>query len=334
MTEFRRAVLQNASPDADTHAGLWLDKYLKDDSDDAKKDLVKEVAQTIKPHDLYKHFYTNWEQALKNNGVTPREAKTVGRLAINLGSETTLETSIALHHTYGTPYIPGSALKGLASHYALNYLDAKDWGRDTQAFKNIFGSLTSAGYVNFFDALYVPGSGQGKSLWPDVITVHHPDYYQGKKDAPPADWDSPIPIPFLTTSGSFLIALSGPVDWVNAAYKILEFALEREGIGAKTSSGYGRLKFEGSETAGASTAKKKSAIQHEIPAGYQSGVVKTVKDTFGFIQPDAGEKDVFVHFSNLAGGLKELKPRQRVIFKTEAGKKQGELRAVDVRLAD
>jgi CRISPR-associated protein Cmr6 len=331
MIEFRRQALQEAGPQADTHAGLWLDKYLKDDSDDAKKDLVKAIAQTIHLPVPYKPFYNRWKLLLEQGGAVCREAKTLGRLAINLGSETTLETSIALHHTYGTPYIPGSALKGLASHYALNYLDAKNWGRDTQAFRNIFGDMTSAGYVNFFDALYVPGKGQ--PLWPDVITVHHPDYYQTGQ-TPPADWDNPIPIPFLTASGSFLIALSGPADWVNAAYDILGYALESEGIGAKTSSGYGRMRFESAETANETITEKKTAVPQEIPAGYQRGVVKTVKDTFGFIQPDAGGEEIFVHVSDLESGIKELKPGLQVIYKPGPGKKKGQMQAFDVSLAE
>ncbi len=334
MRYFRRAALQDVTPDKDTHAGLWLDKYLSNDGDDAKKELVVAITQTIKTPDLYQRFYANWEQALQQSGAVTRKATTMGRLAINLGGETTLETSIALHRTYGTPFIPGSALKGLAAHYALNCLDANLWGRNTQAFRNIFGDQEVAGYVNFFDALYVPGSGlRGHSLWPDIITVHHPDYYQ-KDNTPPADWDSPIPIPFLTANGSFLVALSGSLKWVNAAFQILEFALEREGIGAKTSSGYGRLTLNGGERSTGSSIEKKSSIPQEIPAGYQHGVVKKFMDAYGFIQPDGGGSDIFVHVSNLAAGLKELKSRQRVIFKTGPGKKPGELQALDVRLVE
>jgi CRISPR-associated protein Cmr6 len=332
MTLYRRAGLQEVSVQKDTHAGLWLDKYLIDDGDDAKKIMVKDIAETIQIPDLYKNFYKKWEKTLKESKAVTRKATTQGRLAINLGSETTLETSIAMHHTYGVPYIPGSALKGLSAHYAINSLDAKEWGRGTRAFQIIFGDMTNAGYVNFFDALYVPGSGpQGRALWPDIITVHHPGYYQGQEDAP-ADWDSPIPIPFLTTSGSFLVALSGPSNWVNAALQILGFALEREGIGAKTSSGYGRMKLEGMETNEAQTVEKKSSVPQEVPAGYQRGVVKKFLTDYGFIQPDGGGPEVFVHISQLSLGTGSLKTKQRVIYKPGPGKKPGQLQAYDVRL--
>jgi hypothetical protein len=108
----------------------------------------------------------------------------------------------------------------------------------------LFGTTESAGYITFFDALYVPGSGHaGQPLWPDVMTVHHPDYY-GNQDRPPADWDNPNPVSFLSATGDYLIALAGPDQWVATAFEILQLALAEMGIGAKTASGYGRLKLE------------------------------------------------------------------------------------------
>lgn len=243
----RRADLNKyVNTESTTNGGLWLDKYLKDDGDEAKKNLVYETVN-IQTSKAYRDFYMKWKEGLKSYGAVTKPAETIGRLALNLGAEAVLENSIALNRTYGTPIIPGSALKGLAAHYAKKLKSVGE-----EQFNVLFGTQEGAGYLNFFDALYIPDSGR---LVPDVVTVHHQDYYQGKKpdylggkDASPADWDSPIPIHFVTATGRFLLAISGDDAWVTVAYKILGLALEHEGIGAKTNSGYGRMKIiEGKE---------------------------------------------------------------------------------------
>ncbi|KAI5008356.1 hypothetical protein ZWY2020_009404 [Hordeum vulgare] len=55
-----------------------------------------------------------------------------------------------------------------------------------------------------------------------------------------------------------------------------------------------------------------------------TGVVKWFNESkgFGFITPDDGSKDVFVHFSAIAGaGLKTLAEGQRVEFRIQDGQK-------------
>lgn len=256
------------------NAGLWLDKYLvtasgnQPNDDKPKSILVGEVARIPEPP-VYKAFYERWKASLAETGVREthmREATVSGRLVVGLGNESVLETSISLHRTYGVPFIPGSALKGLASRYADRRLEGKGWRkRDGEDHTILFGSTETAGYVTFFDALYVPGSGhEGKALWPDVITVHHPNYYQG--DAPPADWDSPNPVSFLSATGNYLIALRGDDAWVNAAFDILALALAEEGIGAKTSSGYGRMSIRvNSEMNGTAPSPMEDKTQFAAP---------------------------------------------------------------------
>ncbi len=258
-------------PDLAPHAGLWLDKFLLNQSTEAnvkgrlnrnkqltpKARLVEDVA-AIPVAPAYAKFFTRWEAGLNNLKAKIGTATVQGRMAIGLGDENVLETSAKLHHTYGVPYIPGSALKGLAASYARNRIGGA-WVAGTQAYNIVFGRMEEAGYIIFHDALYIPNSGpkgfEGRPLLADVITVHHKDYYGNKreKDAEgnetlvaPADWDDPNPVPFLSATGDYLVALSaipGCGEWIARTWDILKRALREEGIGAKTSSGYGRMEL-------------------------------------------------------------------------------------------
>lgn len=262
MMKTRRKQLLEVEKTTSTHPGLWLDKYIeeqetKDFETPSNKDqskgnsrsqLIKEVTSLREP-DEYEEFFERWTKMLINYGAKTREARVKGRMIVGLGSESVLETSMTLHHTYGVPYIPGSALKGLAASYASKRL-GDVWKKGKPAYNAVFGDTNSAGYITFFDALYIPGSGhKGQVLYPDVITVHHPKYYQEEKNVPPSDWDSPNPVAFLSATGKYLVALAAPdlgkdSEWIKRTYDILRFALEEMGIGAKTSSGYGRMEVE------------------------------------------------------------------------------------------
>jgi CRISPR-associated protein Cmr6 len=359
MTQSRRDVLEKYSVDKTTNAGLWLDKYLKDSdnkekNDEAKKNLVQEAA-LIQISEAYKKFYQKWKTELSARGIQMKEAATLGRLAVNLGAEAVLENSIALNRTYGAPYIPGSALKGLAASYARKFVE----NFDVEIQNDIFGTQENAGWVTFFDALFVPKGKLG--LVTDVVTVHHQEYYQTDKDKdvpPPADWDSPIPIHFLSAVGSFSIALAGPDNLVQAAYDILALALAHEGIGAKTNSGYGRMQIDGYDVNGLPKEEKESAKPQEIPAGYQGGVVKNVKDRtyasqkkqllqetplagrlrgtvsdvregrYGKVNPAQGGKTVRIHINQITKGEKSLRDGQIVEYRI--GKYQGNDQAEEV----
>jgi CRISPR-associated protein Cmr6 len=247
-----RRVLAGIKQQPSTNAGLWFEKYVGDLSDYAgvRVKLVRQTAELRTEADAYDAFYRRWEDVLENlktaQYVETRKAKAEGRLSIGLGGKGVIETAITLHRTYGVPYIPGSALKGLTASYARNRIGG-EWALGTTAYNVVFGKTEEAGYLTFHDALYVPGSANGQPLRPDVITVHHPDYYQNKKDAAPADWDDPNPVPFLSATGQYLVALSaipGCEEWLKRTWEILKLALEQEGIGAKTSSGYGRMTLQ------------------------------------------------------------------------------------------
>jgi len=258
METARRNSLHKVSSQNCSHPGLWLDRYLfqqivrdqRNEGDTTYAELIKQTIQINVPD--YQRFFARWEHELNQYPEMQQfTVKTTGRMIVGLGDESVIETSIRLHHTYGVPYIPGSALKGLAA-YCARMQDNAIWGKfepdqkdpqkrsffPSDVYRTLFGDTDAEGYIRFFDALIVVSDRH--PLAQDIITVHHPGYYRGD-DVAPADWDNPTPIPFISASGTFLIALAGPKEWTLVAKKMLEYGLKTYGIGAKTSSGYGRL---------------------------------------------------------------------------------------------
>ena len=256
-----------------SHAGLLLSRYLKetDDKGKGKRSLINKSINASKASlDMYKLAFDrlfDHSESLKLNGSTlvTKEFSVKGRLVIGLGSESVLETGLTLHHIYGTPIIPGSALKGLASHYCDQV-----WGKKDREFcaeledkveneqlvprtgkyhRTLFGDTDDAGHIIFHDAWITPASlknGKLDGLALDVMTPHHNDYYSDGSEAP-TDFDDPNPVFFLSVTGTFCIAISCDVQeekgkkWETLAMTLLGEALKYWGIGGKTNSGYGRM---------------------------------------------------------------------------------------------
>jgi CRISPR-associated protein Cmr6 len=239
----RRDVFSGDQPEAlqAPHPGLWLDRFiLKLGAAGGAGDHLESLLRALRVPPAYPAFFRRWEKSLQDAGAVNAKATVRGRMVVGLGGESVLETSIALHRTYGIPFIPGSALKGLAATVARQRTAAEGlWHPGGEAFRTVFGELEDSGFVTFHDALWVP-AGTGLPLDRDVMTVHHADYYQGQ-DVPPADWDDPTPVAFLSARGTYLLALTGPKEWAEAAMDLLAIGLREHGIGAKTAAGYGRL---------------------------------------------------------------------------------------------
>jgi CRISPR type III-B/RAMP module RAMP protein Cmr6 len=257
----RREAVRRLRWDAGTHAGLWLDKYVaelrlpdgekSEGSGKAIRALLEQASGTPVPEG-YDAAFARRRGLLEQldggteDGVTRlAAAEARGRLVVGLGTHAVRETNVALLHTWGVPYLPGSALKGLASS-AANALagdtawkkacDGRAQGEDHAL---LFGDTKHEGCVTFHDAWWIP-EGPSLPLDLDVMTVHHPDYYRDGKTAP-ADWDEPNPVAFLTARGKYLVALSGPEAWVLRAGEWLALGLKELGVGAKTQAGYGRM---------------------------------------------------------------------------------------------
>ncbi|MCI5148821.1 MAG: type III-B CRISPR module RAMP protein Cmr6, partial [Candidatus Electrothrix sp. MAN1_4] len=177
------------------------------------------------------------------------------RLFIGLGMAHVLETQVCRHPVYGMPYIPGSALKGLARAEAKRYArKQKDQKKYNDVVNILFGldcndsddpdAEASTGYLIFHDAWWIPAGEEGgcekKPYVPEIVTVHAVEYYKNQGEgAPHPDMESPNPNQQLAVQGSFYFVVEGVSQWATLGMKFLTIALQEEGVGGKVAAGYG-----------------------------------------------------------------------------------------------
>lgn len=193
----------------------------------------------------FARFLERREAALGALGAVAIDLTVETRLVTGLGLPHPTETGFLLDRTTGSPYLPGSSLKGLLRAAAT---ESPDW--DRESIERVFGPEIREGTTlrrgggRFFDAF--------PSQWPklevDVLTPHHPDWNGGVEGAVPADWEDPIPVPFLAvapeTPYRFYLAVAPPAGAADLErlQALLPKALAEEGIGAKKSAGHGTFR--------------------------------------------------------------------------------------------
>lgn len=185
-------------------------------------------------------------------------ARLGGRLIVNQTGGILENAGLCLHPHFNAPYIPGSALKGVARHAAwCEWHDAAEESpRKAELARKIaevFGYPTNeegldsslpdemrSGTVAFMPAY--PDRTAG--LVVDIVNCHHPKYYTGDekfRDAPDTEAPNPQFFPAVEAGTQFIFALVPlrPDADVAAARTWLIKALTENGVGAKTSAGYG-----------------------------------------------------------------------------------------------
>lgn len=211
----------------------------------------------------HENFLKRWKYLLDSIGAIQINGKVLWRLVVGLGSGSVLETSMTLHHIYGVPFIPGSALKGVIRAYYIQKnkkIFQKEWDeyvlmdeRDDRKYKNLedflennntdfiklFGSEGKKGTVTFLDSYPT----QFPKFEMDIMNPHFQDYYSEGKA--PADWLSPNPIKFITVGKDteFIFAfITNDSILREKITSLIKEALCDFGIGAKTAVGYGYFK--------------------------------------------------------------------------------------------
>lgn len=173
------------------------------------------------------------------------EATTTSRLLIGLGKKGPMDFGFTFHPTFGTPMIPGSSLKGIASKYAREYGNA-DWQiggvKSVDLFGGTFEGTDYVGMVDILDALWVPKTPYRSPYSIEILTPHHTGYYEGK--GYPDGMESPVPVSYLsiksgTTFRFFLLAEAKMEAEKTCMKRILSEALTAVGVGGKTRLGHG-----------------------------------------------------------------------------------------------
>jgi CRISPR-associated protein Cmr6 len=245
---------------ADGHAGLWFDKFCDkwrvegrswsmsadDSGHNPKLAWLRTVASgaPVGSRDQVEESALRLARLVHRRGGRLAVFETESRFVTGLGRSHPVENGFAWHATLGTPYLPGSSVKGLVRSWAREQ-DASAPNSDAVA--RLLGAIGSVGSVCFLDA--VPAA--PVRLEADVMTPHCAGW--NEEDAP-GDWCSPNPIPFLVTATGtpFLFGVVpcrdlGKQD-LDLVMRWLGNALEWTGGGAKTAVGYGRFRCNDQQT--------------------------------------------------------------------------------------
>lgn len=196
-------------------------------------------------------------------------------MAIGLGNSHPLENGLLWHPTLGVPYFQGSTVKGLAK--AL----MEKWGAEPELIKRWFGSVNAVSSKTAdFEAMFgMPLTDELKKqldeqsigdfifldavpvapvmLKQSIMTPHYGDWYQKGDSTPtdqktqPGDWHSPVPVSFLAVENAKMqfgvmprLGADVSVDEIEQINNVIRMALEHLGIGAKTATGYGRMRLD------------------------------------------------------------------------------------------
>ena len=251
----------------EANGGLLFDKYMKLSPSRFDQKMQQEILRFAAEDAKQSWQRLTWERILDRHRALLRDlgarifsATTASPLCLHLSRTGVVENAgIALHPVWGTPYIPGTALKGMARRYASNVwkLRQPDPVQAQATIDAIFGYAAEDGRAEADRSDSAAGSVIFLEAWPvelqqiqlDIINTHYPHYYQGND--PPGDWDEPQPVyfPAIPAGTPFLFAVaprnpSVPAEHLDLASEWLREALSWLGVGAKTAAGYGRMTTE------------------------------------------------------------------------------------------
>jgi CRISPR type III-B/RAMP module RAMP protein Cmr6 len=222
-------------------------------------------------------FLADLDKSFSGRVVT-FEATLGARLLINLAGGVIENAGIALDRCFGLPFIPGSAVKGIARSQALWEIReaADDEKKKLLKYAMLLFGFGANDIKGKGDFAWASGESEAKAVadelgasdfkgcacfmpaYPttppvlvvDMVNPHYPKYYRGDRQKA-EDNESPIPnyFPAVEAGSSFGFAVLlnrvppisnvTPDELLHQAKQWLERAITRKGVGAKTGAGYG-----------------------------------------------------------------------------------------------
>jgi CRISPR-associated protein Cmr6 len=194
------------------------------------------------------------QQLAASQGGQTRVYQCTAPFVTGMGNPHPLENGFTWHPTLGTPYLPGSAVKGLVRAAVELAYQGED---KTALLQRWFGTAEkkdevpeNSGSFIFLDALPTAPC----ALVPEVMTPHMGKWYEkgGKtptaKDTQPGDWHNPVPVGYLTARDLQLQFAIMPrpgvaADELAQVWQALDYALQWLGAGGKTAQGFGAMEI-------------------------------------------------------------------------------------------
>ena len=246
------------------HAGLWFNKFthhwkraglvalLGTESDVKSLDVFEKpqaiaefTDESVGDATAIAEATDRYLQLIEAAGGSFLFVRATSRFLTGAGQPHPTEVGFTWHPTLGTPYLPGSGVKGAVRAWAERWAGVGA-GVVDRVFGPRPGAALSVGSVVFFDALPT----RPVKLVQDIINPHYPTWYREEPGSAPSDDQEPIPVNLLCVDreARFVFGLAprrrgdeqDEADAV-AALGWLENLLDFVGVGAKTSAGYGRF---------------------------------------------------------------------------------------------
>ncbi|MFP4600085.1 MAG: type III-B CRISPR module RAMP protein Cmr6 [Persicimonas sp.] len=118
----RQVLRESIGCDVPDHLGLAYDAWAPTEvadgkvSDHKRRQWLKKLTDIAVPSD-YARSFERWKASFSAPGDRLAELTLATRLLIGHSNASAIDVGLTVHHTWGVPVIPASALKGLAAHY-------------------------------------------------------------------------------------------------------------------------------------------------------------------------------------------------------------------------